>query len=236
MRDLTQPSTVNDTPCSLARAIIAAGGVTRSASEGAIACAWQGVPRVFVLVTSGMLSVQFRTSDRTVPSAECRAAKGQDCMPVTAAILSKRALSARAVCMTPTTWLELSPTALGLLVQYDTAFRQALFAGHAKRLPSFFARVCAKNAGQLEQRIADWLLSHARDKLVHATHSDIAAEVLTAREVVSRKLQTFAIKGWIVQRRGCIQIEAPAALARVSRGVFFGRPAARPKNRTANVS
>lgn len=216
-----------DRPFSLERAIVDAGGVVRSAPEGATAYRWQGLPRAFIFVTSGSLLVQFRTRDRPVPWAECRAASGQDCMPVTAAILSERPISVRAVCTAPATWIELSPTALVLLVHGVPVFRHALFAGHVKRIPAFFARISTKNAVCLEQRIADWLLGHARGNEVHATHSDIANDLLTAREVVSRKLKDFALKGWIAQRRGCIRIEAPAAMSRVSKGVFSMRNAAR---------
>lgn len=207
-------------PFPLERAIIAAGGVLRSASEGAVAYKWQGLPRAFIFVKSGKLSVQFRTKDRPVPWAECRAGEGQDCMPVTAAILSERAISVRAVCLAPSTWVELSPDMLVSLVHGNVAFRHGLFAGHAERLPTLFARISTKNAIGLDQRIADWLLSHACANEVRATHSAIATDLLTAREVVSRKLKEFALKGWIAQRRGSILIEAPAALSRVSKGVF----------------
>lgn len=220
---------IPDTPYTLEGAIMAAGGRLRSAPEGATAYRWQGLPRAFILVKTGKLSVQFRTRDRRVPWAECRAAEGQDCMPVTAAILSERGISVRAICMAPTTWIELSPTSLVLLVHERPAFRHALFAGHARRLPTFFARISTKNAVGLDQRIADWLLGHGEAHEVRATHADIAGDLLTAREVVSRRLGDFAAKGWITQRRGCIVINAPAALARVSKGVFSACPATRPK-------
>jgi len=229
MHILTTESGPSDRQAVMLQAIIDAGGVVRSAPEGAVAFRWQGLPCAFILVKTGKLSVQFRTKNRQVPWAECRAAGGQDCMPVTASILSARPISVRAVCMAPSTWFELSPIALVLLVHERPDFRHALFAGHAKRLPTFFARVSTKNALGLDQRIADWLLSHARANEVRATHSDIASDLLTAREVVSRKLKDFASKGWIAQQRGCIQIEAPAALSRVSRGVF-------PMHRAALIS
>lgn len=234
MQPLTRQIAAPQSPFSLEQAILHAGGVPRAAPAGAIAYRWQGLPKAFVLVTSGMLSVQFRTRDRYAPWAECRAAGRQDCMPVTAAILSARTISVRAVCLAPTRWLELSPLSLILLVHSDRAFRHALFAGHAERLPTFFARISAQNTATLDQRIADWLLDHAQDNAVCTTHSDIAAGLLTAREVVSRKLRSFASKGWISQRRGHIQIEAPAALARVSRGVFSLCPAARAKRPVAD--
>ncbi|MBY4893022.1 Crp/Fnr family transcriptional regulator [Rhodobacteraceae bacterium N5(2021)] len=215
----------SDRQHALTQTIIDAGGVIRSAPAGATSFRWQGPPRAFVFVQTGKLSVQFRTKDRQVPWAECRAGSGQDCMPVTAAILSERPISVRAICMVPSTWIELSPMALVLMVHEQPEFRHALFAGHARRLPAFFARLSTNKGRRLDQRIADWLLSHAHANEVRATHSEIATDLLTAREVVSRKLKDFATKGWIAQQRGCILIKAPAALSRVSRGVF---PMCRP--------
>lgn len=226
------PQAPNDLPVaqySLEKAIMDAGGTLKSASEGATAYRWHGPPRAFIMVKSGKLSVQFRTRDRKVPWAECRASEGQDCMPVTAAILSEGVISVRATCMVPTTWIELSPTSLVLMVHGQPDFRHALFAGHARRLPMFFARLSTKNTMGLDQRVADWLLGHADANEVHATHSDIAGDLLTAREVISRRLKDFASKGWIAQRRGCIVINAPAALARVSKGAFSAPAAARAK-------
>jgi CRP/FNR family transcriptional regulator len=72
----------------------------------------------------------------------------------------------------------------------------------------------------LDNRLADLLLCAARNREVVATHNDIAKDLLTAREVVSRKLRDFAARGWIVQHRGRIRIDAPAALARLSKGCF----------------
>ena len=204
----------------LARAVVDAGGVVKSTNEGQTAFRWQGYPRAFVLVTQGKLTVRFLTEGRQMPWAECRASVGQDCMPVTAAILSEQEITVRAKCSESTTWLELSPNSLVLLVHSDMGFRRALFATHARRLPTFFAKVSAKNGLSLDNRLADWLLCHAKDREVVATHEGIAEDLLTAREVVSRRLRDFASKGWIIQQRGRIHIDAPAALSRLSRGCF----------------
>ena len=139
-------------------------------------------------------------------------------MPVTAAILSERNITVRATCSEHSSWIELSPSRLVLLVHSDMGFRRALFATHAKRLPTFFAKISARNALSLDNRLADWLLCHAHDREVVATHGDIAKDLLTAREVVSRRLRDFASKGWIVQERGRVYIDAPAALARLTKG------------------
>lgn len=177
-----------------------------------------GHPKAFVLLIDGKLKVHFRTAERPIPWAECRAMEGQDCMPVTAAILAGREIRVRATCTAPCSWIELPPADLVELVHGNPAFRRALFAAHAGRLPAFFARLSSRNVISIDRLIADWLLGHARAGEVLATHAEIARDLLTAREVVTRRLRDFATKGWIVQRRGLIRLDAPAALRRLSQG------------------
>lgn len=202
----------------LVRAVRRAGGRQRSAGAGAQAFRWHGAPRAFVLLISGRISVRFRTRNRLVPMAECRASAGQDCMPVTAAILSDTGLSVTAHCLERTRWLELDPAAFRRLVAEDATFRQALFAQHARRLPYFFQRVAGPVTRSMDQRVAEWLLAHMRKDAVETTHQAMAADLVTAREVISRRLRDFAARGWIEQGRGRIRVTGAAALSRVARG------------------
>lgn len=220
MASQLQLNCARSTSSYLFNAVAAAGGDVRSAPQGALAYEWSGEPKAFILVQSGQLNVRFKTGHRALNWAECRAADGQDCMPVTAAILSKQAISVRAICASPTNWIELSPQALILLVHSQPTFRHALFAGHARRLPTFFSRITTKNAIGFDQRLAAWLIAHCEADGIRATHAQIADELLTAREVVSRRLKVFAEKGWIEQQRGRIMIDAPAALSRVAKDAF----------------
>lgn len=211
---------------SLEKAVLDAGGIIRSADEGQIAFEWAGRPDAFILLLSGRLTVHFRAPGQSLGWAQCRVVAGQDFMPLTAAILSGRGIAVRAFCNAPCTWIELPPARFKTLVHEQSAFRSALFAAHARRLPTFFARLGTGRGISLDRRVADWLLSHARSGEVVATHVEIATELLTAREVVSRKLRDFAEKGWITQGRGCILLGAPAALARLARDGFAVRAAA----------
>ena len=67
--------------------------------------------------------------------------------------------------------------------------------------------------GKIDVRLADRLrsLSGAEDTLA-VTHQDLATELGTAREVVSRQLNEFQRKGWIAQSRGKITIRDQNAL------------------------
>jgi len=202
----------------LEETVLDAGGELHSTDPGKTAFHWTGRARAFVLVRSGRVSVRFRTARPSLPWAECRATGGQDCMPVTAAILSDADITVRATCLERTIWIALPPVSLVLLVHSQPEFRRALFAQHARRLPAFFARVSEDGAGSNDQRLAAWLMTHAANGIVRATHGRIAADLITAREVVSRQLKTFADKGWIEQGRGQITIAAPAAISLVAQG------------------
>ncbi|MEM1429340.1 MAG: Crp/Fnr family transcriptional regulator [Pseudomonadota bacterium] len=201
----------------LETAVREAGASLHGAAAGAPAFGWGTRPEAFVLLLSGHLSVRFATRDRAVPWAECRAVAGQDCMPVTAAILSDVPMRVQATCLARTRWLCLPPASLMLLVHGHAPFRRALFAQHARRLPHVFSRSLCRGAARVQPRLADWLLGHAEGGQVSATHRAIAADLLTAREVVSRALRDFATRGWIVQTRGRIVLAAPEALAQVAR-------------------
>lgn len=220
------PTPFQDDP--LAQSVRDAGGVPNAAAAGQTAFRWQGRPRAFVLLTEGALSVQVRIRGGRAPWVACRAQAGEDCMPVTAAILSGRDITVRASGDGPCAWLELPTRGLMRLVHDDAAFRRALFASHAARAPGFLAQLSSDPAMSVDRRLADWLLGHAASGTIAATHEEIATDLLTAREVVSRRLRDFAVRGWIAQHRGRIRLEAPGALSRLSRGAGAPLPARAP--------
>jgi CRP/FNR family transcriptional regulator len=65
----------------------------------------------------------------------------------------------------------------------------------------------------IESRLVDLLLKHADEEhMVWMRHDEIAAELGTAREVVSRLLEGFERRGAVVLSRGRIQVGDEAAL------------------------
>lgn len=201
-------------------ALIRAGAALKSAGADQPAFDWRGPAKAFIVLTSGQLRVHFGVTKRRAAWAECRIGRGQDCMPLTAAILSGRDIAIRATPLTPCTWFEMPPDAFLRLLQRDVTFRTALFHNHARLLPCYWARASTDKMDRVDRRLADWLLRHAQTGSVRATHTDIARDLLTAREVVSRGLRSFADRGWIIQQRGAVRVTAPAALMRVAKGCF----------------
>jgi CRP/FNR family transcriptional regulator len=67
--------------------------------------------------------------------------------------------------------------------------------------------------GRLDVRLAERLLVLAGDfKEISATHQQLASELGTAREVISRVLQDFQKRGMVVPARGRIALTDKPAL------------------------
>ena len=68
--------------------------------------------------------------------------------------------------------------------------------------------------GRIDARLAQRLLQRRNsDDRVTLTHHELAVELGTAREVISRQLKDFEHRGWVRLERGQIDILEPGALA-----------------------
>ena len=105
--------------------------------------------------------------------------------------------------------------------------RNAIFAGMMNEEPGFRAFVLRTFArrmsdvtrlleqvafGRVEARLAAALLELQHDGLVQATQGDLAARIGSAREVVSRRLESFHRQGWVETDRGQVRLLDPGAL------------------------
>ncbi|MGX0878744.1 CRP/FNR family transcriptional regulator [Roseovarius sp. MBR-154] len=99
------------------------------------------------------------------------------------------------------------------------AFRAFVFAAYAQRMLDLFHIVDEVAFGRVDIRLAQRLIALARGaEELHITHQQLAAELGTAREVISRQLQDFQRRGWITQARGVVRLVDPNALAGLAGG------------------
>jgi CRP/FNR family transcriptional regulator, anaerobic regulatory protein len=103
---------------------------------------------------------------------------------------------------------------LNRLVEEDTACRRFIFDQYARRLDAVLMLVEEVTFHHMDMRIAAFLLRHATENgaAVSRTHGEIAAELGTSREVVTRILADFEIDKMISTSRGRIAILNPAGL------------------------
>lgn len=98
-------------------------------------------------------------------------------------------------------------------IQSSDNFRTMVFASLGQRLVDVMTLVEEVAFRKMDQRLADFLRDRAQpNSRIEATHEAIAAELGTAREVVSRLLATFSQMGAISLSRGSIRITKPELL------------------------
>ncbi len=146
-----------------------------------------------------------------------RLVPGQTCILTTAALLAGDSHAAEAVAETPLRAVTLPATTVTALVAESAVFRAFMFATYAQRLSDLMQLVNEVAFTPVPRRLAACLLVRADDQgEVAGTHRDLAADLGTAREVVTRQLRVFARQGLVARQRGRIMLRDRAALARIA--------------------
>lgn len=138
---------------------------------------------------------------------------GQSCIQTTMGLLGGEDYTAEAETTTDTR-LVLLPKPLFLsLMDGDPAFRTLVFQAFAQRFQNMMQLLEKLAFTRVECRLAERLLTLAAEgPMLHVTQSDLATQVGTAREVVSRRLDTWSRRGWVRTGRGTVEILDAEAL------------------------
>lgn len=150
-----------------------------------------------------------------------RIGPGQTCVQSTMCLLGEGAYTATATVETPAT-LALAPRALfERAMATSPAFRRFVFRTFAARLDDVTRLLESVAFVRVEARLAAALLDRARragTSGFDVTHQDLADEIGSAREVVSRQLDAFRREGLIASARGRLDLLAPARLEAIAAG------------------
>jgi CRP/FNR family transcriptional regulator len=146
-----------------------------------------------------------------------RVRPGEICLQTFACLSRGATYAAEGVVETPVDGVLIPPAQFQKLVSESGAFRSAVFEAIAARFSEFEHVVETLAFTGIESRVASALLLLAGDgHLVTATHHDIATEIGSAREVVSRQLKLLAQSGAIAMSRGHIEILDKGKLSQIS--------------------
>jgi CRP/FNR family transcriptional regulator, anaerobic regulatory protein len=173
-------------------------------------------PRGWIVLASGHVKVAL-TADNGREILLYRLGPGQACLLSTSALLSDENLPAEAVAETDAEALIVPSDRFEQLIAEDAPFRREILRGLASRVGGLVVMIEDVLFHALPQRLARWLLDRARDGVATATHQEIAAELGTAREVVTRALRHFERDGLIEIDRGQVRILEREALAALTR-------------------
>jgi CRP/FNR family transcriptional regulator len=138
---------------------------------------------------------------------------GQSCVQTTMGLLGGEDYTAQAETAVET-HLVLLPKQLFLnLMDSDPAFREMVFSAFAKRFQNMMQLLEKVAFTRVECRLAERLLELSlAASPVRITQSELASQVGTAREVVSRRLENWSRRGWVRTGRGTIEIIDAEAL------------------------
>lgn len=166
----------------------------------------ENVPDSLFFLSEGTVRVsQMSESGREI--VLYRVTAGESCVLTTACMLAEEAYNAEGIAETDVTAIVLPKTAFDQLASEEESFRKFVFAAYSRRLIDLLRVVNDVAFGRIDVRLANSLLALAGSaKEISTTHQQIASELGTAREVVSRVLHDFQKRGLISQSRGLITI------------------------------
>lgn len=172
----------------------------------------------FVLLKSGCIRVELLSSTGH-QLLLYRIREGQSCVITTACLLGGNAYSAQAITETNSELVLLPKKEFEHLLHHSTEFRMQVFSGFSNRLSDVIQRTSELTTRSVDQRLAATLIAHAQQNncAFNVTHEELAIEVGTAREVISRRLAAFEKQGVLTRDRGHISIGNIRALGEICR-------------------
>ncbi|MEE9388750.1 MAG: Crp/Fnr family transcriptional regulator [Paracoccaceae bacterium] len=174
-------------------------------------------PENLLMLLEGTVRVQQQsTAGREIVLYRVQA--GESCVLTTACLLAYDDHSAEGVAETMVKAAAIPRKVFEDLITDSTDFRQFVFQSYSRRITDLFFVIDELAFRRVDIRLAQTLilLSDGKDAL-SVTHQQLAAELGTAREVISRQLQEFQRRGMVKLSRGVVQITDSDALENLSK-------------------
>ena len=168
----------------------------------------------FLLVLEGDVRVQLTSaSGREVTLY--RISAGGSCILTTSCLLSQEDYPAEAIAESDLVAAAIPSALFQDALTGSQQFRTFVFDGFSTRLKNVIARIEELAFTSIDARLGRVLLELHIKRVERVTHQDIAVELGTAREVVSRHLKRFAAERWVELGRGRVTVVDPVGLQRM---------------------
>ncbi len=185
-------------------------------SKGSRVFAPGKAPENFLLLLEGTIRVQ-QVSLQGREIVLYRVTAGESCALTTACLMGYEGYLAEAIVEEDATAVAIPRSVFDDLIANSPAFRQFVFTAFSKRVTDLFHVIDEVAFSRIDIRLAHKLLELAKDKHeLERTHQQLAAELGTAREVISRQMQEFQRRGWTHTARGCTTLLDQSALERLA--------------------
>lgn len=173
-------------------------------------------PENLLLLLEGTVRVQ-QLSEGGREIVLYRVNAGESCVMTTACLLAYDDYSAEGIAETEVTAAAIPRTVFEELISTSETFRRFVFTAYSRRITDLFQVIEDIAFQRMDIRLAQRLLELSRDgDVIKSTHQKMAAELGTAREVISRQLQEFQRREWVAQSRGTITLLDKTALAQLA--------------------
>jgi CRP/FNR family transcriptional regulator len=168
----------------------------------AIALLISGVVRVYKIGETGREITLYRFGH------------GESCILTANAILSQKTFPAIATVERDAEAVMIPADKFREWVKRHDAWREFVFELLSDRLSTVMAVVDQVVFQRMDRRVASLLLTRSKaTNPIQVTHQEVAAELGSSREVISRILEDFSQKGVLAVERGTVEILDFAALA-----------------------
>jgi CRP/FNR family transcriptional regulator len=135
-----------------------------------------------------------------------RIGPGGSCILTTSCLLSREHYPAEAIAESDVEAVAIPVRSFQEALEHSQFFRQFVFDGFSSRLTNVIRKIEQIAFTAIDTRLAALLLELEDRGVGKITHQDVAVELGTAREVVSRHLKRFESEGWVKLGRGRITV------------------------------
>lgn len=174
-------------------------------------------PENMLLMLKGTVRVQ-QLAENGREVVLYRVTAGESCVMTTACMLAYEDYSAEGVAETDLVVAAVPRAVFDDLIASSKEFRTFVFTAYSRRMTDLFHVIEDIAFRRMDIRLAQKIVERADTGVLKATHAQLAAELGTAREVISRQLAEFQRRGWIAQGRGTVEILDCDALRALAEG------------------
>ena len=174
-------------------------------------------PSNFLLLLSGSIRVQ-QVSESGREIILYRVSAGESCALTTTCLLGHEDYRAEGLAETAIEAVAIPRATFDDLIVASSPFRRFVFKAFSDRITDLCRVIDDIAFSRMDIRLAQKLLQlkNAQGD-VEATHQQLATELGTAREVISRQLQEFQRRGWLKNRRGMVSVPPDSPLHEFAR-------------------
>lgn len=169
----------------------------------------------YIVLARGQVKVFTRSADgRELVLYRINA--GEMCVLTTSCLLGGNHYPAEAITETSVKAHLLPRQGFNRLLDSDSQFRHFVFDSFSQRLTALMTQMEQVTLDSVDQRLARFLLQQSQGNQLQVTHQDIAVNIGSAREVVSRHLKELENQGVVALSRGKIELLNPTILHSLS--------------------